>query len=75
MKQKKTESNVQVQKSVYYYTGCCDDEFVRKLSINFLDRLDERYDDELFVLGAFTDVIRKLGFRNSWCSYFDLTVK
>ena len=56
------------------FTGFWDDEVVRKLSMIFEERLDERY-DELFVLEVFPDVIRKLGFRNSWNSYFDLILR
>ena len=69
--------NVQVPLSLYLiqkkeaFTGFWDDEVVRKLSMIFEERLDERYDE----LEVFPDVIRKLGFRNSWNSYFDLIIK
>lgn len=52
------------------FTILSDDEFVRKLSMIFLERLDVRKAE--FFLEHFPDVIRKLDFRNSWSSYFDL---
>lgn len=52
------------------FTIFCDDEFVRKLSMIFLERLDVRKAE--FFVEHFPDVIRKLGFRNSCSSYFAL---
>lgn len=49
------------------FTNFCDEFELRKLSIIFLERLAWR---ELFL--ELLDKIRKLGFKNSWSSYFDL---
>ena len=43
--------------------------------MNFVERLELRKDGGFFVEVVFPDVILKLGFRNSWSSYFDLNKK
>ena len=60
------EGTTRHQTKIYKFTNFCEFE-LRKLSINFLEKDDWR--------GLFpeeTEAIRKLGFKNSWSSYFDL---
>jgi hypothetical protein len=49
------------------FTKFCETLGIWKLSKRFVDKLDLREEEEVF-----PDVIRKLGFKNSWSSYFDL---